>query len=693
MHASEKMAEPRTLLSFNSNNPFVASSNDDTVMKNVQDTHKPDGRTFDVKPVIGVTTQLFTDVASRLQPSIPVIDEVDTMNLDALGGLSYITQKIGCEITYKCSGGADQHATTMALLGDILSCYPWEGKVVLVLAAYAIIYGEFWLTEMLYSSDRLAKSVARLKQLQHVDVVKPQFDKLNNLIKEMLELTWCITKFRDLPIDYIPRDSPAMATAQSHVIIAVYWVIMSVVTSVGQIIAMVGKSSKFSTTSGTWELPSLANKMNNIHNHLQKQFDKLFKFAEEKRLAESFGEIEQLFQTVHVDNMKVMRTFFPEELPFHHNESIPRYGNSRNVEMLRGKIVLLLFSDLEITDEDITCLTKAYKTEQPDQEKGKAARYEIVWVPIWDTTIKENKDLSSAKASKMPWLTVVRPPPPQSAFVKYVRKVWRFKKKAILVALDGQGEVINQNALYMMYIWGNAAYPFGRTREEELWREQKWTWDFLAGGLDLPLSPLEDEKHVCLFGGLDMGWIEEFTKKLEEVMRVAETNIQMLYLGVPQPSTPTGTQQIIDTLSKERIGESKVDIGLIGFFWTRLECMLHSLMQIRKKSAVQDKVTLLLTRGSSGRGWALLLKGNGKWFQGDGSALLSQLADFKSWKNEIPTKGFIDAIDASYERYFKQQCLNLLLPGSSPIRQVTCPCCTKNMETLLLFRCCNDRHF
>ncbi|KAI8012742.1 Protein SIEVE ELEMENT OCCLUSION B [Camellia lanceoleosa] len=49
--------------------------------------------------------------------------------LDAiLDELAYIMHKVSCELSCKCSSGADAHATTMAIL-NMLSNYSWDAKV------------------------------------------------------------------------------------------------------------------------------------------------------------------------------------------------------------------------------------------------------------------------------------------------------------------------------------------------------------------------------------------------------------------------------------------------------------------------------------------------------------------------------------------------------------------------------------
>lgn len=136
----------------------------------------------------------------------------------------------------------------MTLLNS-LSSYPWDAKVVIALAAFAVIYGEFWLVAQLYPTNPLAKSVAHLKQLpdilERAESLKPKFEALASLIKAMLDLTKCIVEFKDLPSQYITPDTPEMVTATAHIPIAVYWTIRSSVACASIIMNLVGMGHEY----------------------------------------------------------------------------------------------------------------------------------------------------------------------------------------------------------------------------------------------------------------------------------------------------------------------------------------------------------------------------------------------------------------------------------------------------------------
>lgn len=117
------------------------------------------------------------------------------------------------------------------------------------LAAFAVIYGEFWLLAQLYPTNPLAKSVAHLKQLpdimERAESLKPKFEALGGLIKAMLDLTKCIVEFKSLPSQYISPDTPEMVTATAHIPIAVYWTIRSIVACASIIMNLVGVSHEY----------------------------------------------------------------------------------------------------------------------------------------------------------------------------------------------------------------------------------------------------------------------------------------------------------------------------------------------------------------------------------------------------------------------------------------------------------------
>lgn len=130
----------------------------------------------------------------------------------------------------------------------MLSSYQWDTKLVLTLASFSIIYGEFWLVAQKFATHPLAKMVALLKQLpdiiEHAAALKSRFDAINNLLKAILDITKCIIEFKRLPSQYISEDQPSMSVAFAYFPTAVYWTIKSIVACASQLTSLLGMSNE-----------------------------------------------------------------------------------------------------------------------------------------------------------------------------------------------------------------------------------------------------------------------------------------------------------------------------------------------------------------------------------------------------------------------------------------------------------------
>lgn len=154
-----------------------------------------------------------------------------------------------------------------------------------------------------------------------------------------------------------------------------------------------------------------------------------------------------------------------------------------DTEVLRTKHVLLLVSDLSLSDEEITFLSQMYTTRNQFQSR----EYEVVWVPIVDSskgwTEAHEFKFSNLKAM-MPWFSVHDPRVLEPHVIRFIKQEWNFQKRMILVSLDPLGKVISKNALHMVWIWGNLAFPFGEEKEASLWNAETWKLELLVDGSD-----------------------------------------------------------------------------------------------------------------------------------------------------------------------------------------------------------------
>ncbi|KAK0573206.1 hypothetical protein LWI29_004332 [Acer saccharum] len=656
---------------------MFATSDDLGMLKQVEATHVPDGRQFAVKPLL----HIIEDIFQRAAPSVPGF----------------------VEISCKCSGGGDAHATTLGIFST-LSSYTWDAKVVLAMAAFALNYGEFWVVAQLYQTNPLAKSVALLKQLPEIleraDTLKTKFEALRNLIKAMLDVTKCIIEFKELPAHYITPDTPEMVTATAHIPTAVYWTIRSIVACSAQIMGLVGMGHEYIvSTAESWELSSLAHKVNSIHTHLKNQLTLCYKIIDEKRHIEAYQALVRLMETPHIDNLKVLRA-----LIYAKDDQLPLVivdGSTKkmaSLDVLRRKNVLLLITDLDVSLDELMILQQTYQDSRQHSTRTES-QYEVVWMPVMDSTAQwteEKQKKFEYVQGMVPWYSIHHPSMVDPAVIRYIKEFWHFKKKPILVVIDLQGKVVNTNALHMMWIWGIGAFPFTSAREEALWRDEIWRLELLADTIDASIPDWIDKKRlVCLYGGEDIDWIRKFTATAQAVAQVAGITLEMLYVGKGNPKEKV--RKNISTIESENLSRTLQDIRFIWFFWVRLESMWQSKMKqgnsAENDPILQEIVTMLSFDGSE-HCWAVFCLGAEKEMaKAKGDTIMKCLTEFDVWKENAEGANFLPAlIQRLKEIQSPGHCNRLILPGITGTipERVICSECSKQMEKFIMYRCCDE---
>ncbi|KAL5797079.1 hypothetical protein ACOSQ2_001899 [Xanthoceras sorbifolium] len=687
---------------------MIAMSDDNMMMKQILATHTPDGREVDVKPVF----QLIEDILNRATLQASSVDMIAQSQLDIedkaqqasfismIEAISFAIDRISCEIAYKALGGVDAHQTTVSLF-NMLAAYSWDAKVVLTLAAFAINYGEFWLLAQIYSTNPLAKSMAILKQvpsiLEHASHLKSRFDALNNLITAMMDLTRCVIEFKDLPSMYITHDVPAFATAISLIPTAVYWTIRSVVACATQITTLTSMGHEFAlSASEGWELSTLAHKLKNINEHLRKQMAVCYQHIDERKSLESYQTLLNLFEMVHIDNMKILKA-----LIYAKDDLQPLVDGSTkrrvNIDVLRRKNVLLLISDLNISHDELSILEQIYSESRLHATRLEG-QYEVVWIPIVDRSIPRDEAMQNKFEyiqSQMPWYTVHHPNLIEKAVIRFIKEVWHFRNRPILVVLDPQGRVVSPNAIHMMWIWGSNAFPFTSLREEALWKEETWRLELLIDGIDPELLKwIRDGKYIFLYGGDDVEWVRKFTNAARTVATAARIPLEMVYVG--KSSKRDKVRRVMAAIAVEKLSYFWQDMTMVWFFWTRLESMLFSKIQLGRADdldPMMQEIKKLISYDRNG-GWALLSKGSHIVVNAHGTTVLPALLEYDMWKDHILTKGFDTSFKDHHDKLHSiaHPCCRFEFSthGGRIPEGMKCPECQRVMEKFTTFCCCHD---
>ncbi|GLU06114.1 hypothetical protein SLE2022_231720 [Rubroshorea leprosula] len=689
----------------------MSSSSDEQIMlKQILSSHAPDGREIAARPILHIVEDIFCR-ASVAAPAIVQGTQAQPEALDekalqsgtleeVLDLISLTISRISCKITCKCSGSGDAHATTVSVCNMITS-YSWDAKVVLVLAAFAVNYGEFWLVAQLYTTNPLARGVAILDQLPEVlesaEAWKRKLEALTKLLNTLLDVAKCIVDFKDLPAEYISPDAPVMVAATAHIPTAVYWTILGIIACASVITSLTGMGHEhIVSTSEAWDLSSLAHEISNIHSHLMNQLQLCYQHIEKKKHSEPFQALVRIFETSHTDNMKILNVLFftPDGQPLlFEGTTKKRVG----VEPLRRKIVMLLISDLDVLHEELLILDQLYQ-EARQHPNRQESQYEVVWIPVVDRkgpwNEKKQKQFENLQGL-MSWFSVHDPSVTDPTVIRYIKEVWRFNKRPMLVVLDPQGKVVNTNAIHMIWIWGSAAYPFTSTREETLWKEESWKMELLADNIEPDIfNWIAEGKYICLYGGEDIEWIRKFTALAQAVAQAANIKLAMLYVGKSNPREKVRKNNT--TIVTEKLSHVFADVSLIWFFWVRLESMWHSKMQrgmtVENDPMMQEIMTILSFDGSD-QGWAMICRGSAEMMRAKGDTLVKSLNEFNQWKEAVNQKGFVRALsDYLHELHTPHHCNRLILPaisGSIPER-VVCADCGLDMERIFMYRCCTD---
>jgi hypothetical protein len=200
-----------------------------------------------------------------------------------------------------------------------------------------------------------------------------------------------------------------------------------------------------------------------------------------------------------------------------------------------------------------------------------------------------------------------------------------------------------------------------------------------------------------LYGGDDTEWVRKFTNEARKVAAAARIPLEMFYVG--KGSKREQVRRVINTITLEKLSSSYwQDPAMIWFFWTRLESMLFSKIQLGKSDdhgadPVMQEIKRLLSYDREG-GWAVLSKGSSIVVNGHGNTVWTTLLEYEMWKENVALQGFDVAFKNHHDLRHgeKYPCCRFEFShnaGRIPER-MRCPQCHRNMEEFTTFLCCHE---
>ncbi|MED6110474.1 hypothetical protein PIB30_043226 [Stylosanthes scabra] len=618
----------------------ISNMLDDVLIKKLLLTHDPDGRWLDS----------------------------ETM-LQAVGNVMFhASTTIVCNC--KRSDG-DLNSKIMSLF-DLIKEYRWDAKVVLVLAAFASRYGEFWQLMVLRPQSTLADSIARIKQLPcNLMPLRPQIKALSLLVKTMMDVAMCIIKFESfLPHEHLELGNEIVTATKSLVY-------------------------SDSTIIAAWELSSLTYRLGSICNILRAQVD-LCHQEIERNLQD---KLLNLVDEVHIDNQKVLNLLFPSKnfLPLKDCSTQLKLG----VNKLKDKIVLLLISNPNRLVLEELLLLVQQTCDHPLNERFKDS-YKIVWIPIpsSDTSWTDAEQKSfEFLSNSLPWYVVWKPRLLSSAVVKFIKDKWNYRDDPVIVALDSNGTVANCNALDMIMIWGVRAYPFSASKEAELWEDQNLTMQLLLGDISPLLAYwVEKGKNICIYGSENLPWIQQFCDCITKLKQQG-LQLETIYVG-NDSNLPEQIKDIISSSAEMINQSSQLSFTKMQLFWIRLASMRRSKTRLGKKTPSSDNVlaelSAMLDMNDRKEGWAVIGSGckeDNNIIRIKGRDLMDFLGKFDEWGEDIERFGLIGAARKFLDHSFviKGPCNHTYLVPSSEGSStqgsvVTCKVCNCPMKKYVVYQ-------
>nr|GME03255.1 protein SIEVE ELEMENT OCCLUSION B-like [Ipomoea batatas] len=140
--------------------------------------------------------------------------------------LSYQIKQLFFEVGFKSlNNDTDCHLATISLL-SILSTYPWEAKVVMMLAAFSLICGDFITISQHNHWKKLANKLRIFKKNQIVAPSEKIYD--DSIVKLIINLVKCVSEL----------NQPSSFSPSQPVILATYWITRSILTCTQHILCV-----------------------------------------------------------------------------------------------------------------------------------------------------------------------------------------------------------------------------------------------------------------------------------------------------------------------------------------------------------------------------------------------------------------------------------------------------------------------
>lgn len=139
--------------------------------------------------------------------------------------------------------------------------------------------------------------------------------------------------------------------------------------------------------------------------------------------------------------------------------------------------MLLFISSLNKVDDEILLLNSIHERLQDNQQeviKGyKKEDFKILWIPIWD--VDDQKIKFDSLKNKIRFYAVDNLS--ELPGIRLIREHLNYSDKPIVPVLSPLGEIMNDDAMDLIFQWGIDVLPFRKQDGYDLTQKWKWFWD------------------------------------------------------------------------------------------------------------------------------------------------------------------------------------------------------------------------
>ncbi|XP_057734506.1 protein SIEVE ELEMENT OCCLUSION B-like [Arachis stenosperma] len=653
-------------------NPFNVA--DDIISHNIISIHDSQAVRHDVDSLYNVVSNIVrssTNITNSLDlKQVKSVDLVEDKVPQSGFKPSYnMLKEIACQMTCHPFNATDIHGSVVGVL-EKLKSYTWDAKAVIALSAFALDFGETWRLSLMQATNKkenaLELHIFKLGEEEDAKKTKEKAnaDLISTLVDRTLQLIDGIIKLEKLIANkaYSSKDVPALFKAPRD--LYTYWAILGLMACANQMSHLEWNIK--SEIVGRIKL--VLTQLNADLEEIKLQIDLLNDFTWRLNVFQTPSGILELLKAL----------IFPKD--FKQLDIIFDATTKKLVKLdeLKTKNLLLFISGLDNIEDEIWALKPIHDSITKEKDKKD---YKIVWVPVVENWTNEAKEKFEHLKSLMPWyvvqyLSLVKG-------YKPLQEEWNYTGKPIVVVTNPRGEVINKNALHLIFVWGISAFPFRREDEERVSQHWNWLWnEVFKINADIQKWVSQENKYVFLYGGTDITLTQRYGNLVETIRNDPLIKQTDTYI--------------------EHFNLAKVDITTQTKFWLNITNSFLSKIQkldFNLDSTLKDIQTLLSMKTE--KGWALVSKGENVLVLGYNELIAGVLEGFESWKkNVVEFQGFDIAFKDYYDRVsagVPLHCLHFELNNirSGVPTNMSCPnqSCGRKMEIESVnYKCCHGMH-